>query len=235
MPNFPEMRMLSKSLAGAALLLVVSACGASGPLDGVGDASTEWLREGAAATTTTEVRVVVELGNEGLVGTADLLWANDDLGATGVSDPVQVIRGVWDRQVGSRFVQASRSEIAAALPTIRFPSLVTEDVRWVTSQLVYDSVTGQLDANTAVAFGLWSVEPYTAADGQLGVLRVGEAPGDVGTARSDTVPIVVPDGVNLGWTEGGLRYQIFCRASIPDVVCDAIIDSFVPLATLLAS
>jgi hypothetical protein len=41
--------------------------------------------------------------------------------------------------------------------------------------------------------------------------------------------------VNLGWTEGGLRYEIFCRASIPDVVCDAIIDSFVPLATLLAS
>ena len=76
---------------------------------------------------------------------------------------------------------------------------------------------------------------FRSADGQLGVLRVGEAPGDVGTARSDTVPIVVPDGVNLGWTEGGLRYEIFCRASIPDAVCDAIIDSFVPLATLLAS
>ena len=49
------------------------------------------------------------------------------------------------------------------------------------------------------------------------------------------VPILVPDGVNLGWTEGGLRYEMFCRASIPDAVCEAIIDSFVPLSTLLAS
>ena len=80
MPNFPEMRLLEKSVAGGALLLVLAACGASGPLDGLGDASTEWLREGGGATTTTDVRVVVELGNEGLVGTADLLWANDDLG-----------------------------------------------------------------------------------------------------------------------------------------------------------
>ncbi|GMQ85869.1 MAG: hypothetical protein BMS9Abin07_1438 [Acidimicrobiia bacterium] len=228
------MRTLTRILAGAGLLLVLSACGAAGPLDGLGDASSEWLQEGAAVTSTTGARVLVEVGNEGLVGTADLLWANDDLGTTGLDDPLQVIQGVWDRRVGTRFVQASRSEVATALPTIRFPSLVSEGVQWVTSQLVYDPATGQLDANTSAAFGLWSVEPYTAADGQLGVLRVGEAPGDVGTARSDTVPIVVPDGVNLGWTEGGLRYEMFCRASIPETACEAIIDSFVPLSTLLA-
>ena len=178
--------------------------------------------------------MVFEVANEGLVGSGDLLWANDDLGDGGLSEPLVVIRGVWSRQIGSRFVQASRGEIAAAMPTIRFPSLVSEDVNWITSQLVFEPATGELDGNTSVAFGLWSVEPYSVTEGQLGVLRVGAAPGDVGAGRSDTVPILVPDGVNLGWTEGGLRYEMFCRASIPDAVCEAIIDSFVPLSTLLA-
>ena len=178
--------------------------------------------------------MVFEVANEGLVGSGDLLWANDDLGDGGLSEPLVVIRGVWSRQIGSRFVQASRGEIAAAMPTIRFPSLVSEDVNWITSQLVFEPATGELDGNTSVAFGLWSVEPYSVTEGQLGVLRVGAAPGDVGAGRSDTVPILVPDGVNLGWAEGGLRYEMFCRASIPDAVCEAIIDSFVPLSTLLA-
>jgi hypothetical protein len=107
-------------------------------------------------------------------------------------------------------------------------------VQWVTSQLVFDQATGHLDGNTSAAFGLWAVEPYTVTEGQIGVLRVGAAPGDVGAGRSDTVPILVPDGVNLGWTEGGLRYELFCRASIPDAVCEAMTDSFAPLSTLLA-
>ena len=217
------------------MLLVLSSCGESGPLDGLGDRSTEFVRIGVEATTTTEARVVFLVANEGLVGSGDLLWTNDDLGGGGLSEPPVVIRGVWSRQIGSRFVQASRGEIAAAMPTIRFPSLVSEDVNWITSQLVFDPVTGELDGNTSAAFGLWSVEPYTVTEGQLGVLRVGSAPGDVGAGRNDTVPILVPDGVNLGWTEGGLRYEMFCRASIPDAVCEAIIDSFAPLSTLLAS
>lgn len=217
------------------MLLVLSSCGESGPLDGLGDRSTEFVRVGVEATTTTEARVVFLVANEGLVGSGDLLWTNDDLGGGGLSEPPVVIRGVWSRQIGSRFVQASRGEVAAAMPTIRFPSLVSEDVNWITSQLVFDPATGELDGNTSAAFGLWSVEPYTVTEGQLGVLRVGSALGDVGAGRSDTVPILVPDGVNLGWTEGGLRYEMFCRASIPDAVCEAIIDSFVPLSTLLAS
>ncbi len=217
------------------LLFAATACGEGGPLDGLGDRSSEWVNEGVVATTTTQARVVFEVANEGMVGTSDLLWSNDDLGDAGTTGSAQVVQAVWARQIGSRFVQASRYEIASALPTIRFPGLVSEDVRWVTSQLVYDRATGELDGNTSVAFGLWSVEPYTVTEGQLGVLRVGAAPGDVGAGRSDTVPILVPDGVNLGWTEGGLRYEMFCRASIPDAACQAIIDSFVPLSTLLES
>ena len=228
-------RTVTTLFAGAALALVLVACGEQGPLDGFGERSSEWVSEGVVATTTSEARVVFQVANEGLVGTADLLWTNDDLGDSAVGEPALVVRGVWARQIGSRFVQASRNEIAAALPTIRFPSLVPEDVAWITSQLVYDPATGHLDGNTSVAFGLWAVEPYTVTEGQLGVLRVGAAPGDAGAGRSDTVPILVPDGVNLGWTEGGLRYEMFCRGSIPDAVCEAIIESFVPLSSLSGS
>ncbi len=217
------------------LLFAATACGEGGPLDGLGDRSSEWVNEGVVATTTTQARVVFEVANEGMVGTSDLLWSNDDLGEAGITGAIQVVQAVWARQIGSRFVQASRYEIAGALPTIRFPGLVPEDVKWITSQLVFDLATGELDGNTSVAFGLWSVEPYTVTAGQLGVLRVGAAPGDAGAGRSDTVPILVPDGVNLGWTEGGLRYEMFCRASIRDAVCQAIIDSFAPLSTLLES
>jgi Prokaryotic lipoprotein-attachment site len=220
-------------IALLALSLTLAACGESGPLDGLGDRSSQWVQEGVDATTTTQARVVFQVANEGLVNTGDLHWSNDDLGDVGIVDPEQVIHTVWARQIGSRFVQASRFEIAGALPSIRFPGLVPQDVQWVTSQLVYDQATGELDGSTSAAFGLWSVEPYTIGEGQLGVLRVGEAPLEAGTGRSDTVPILVPDGVNLAWTEGGLRYELYCRASITDAVCEAIIDSFVPLATLL--
>ena len=154
---------------------------------------------------------------------------------SGSDDPQAVISTVWNRQLGSRFVQASRAEIAKALPTIRFPEAVPEAVRWVTSQLVYDPATGLLDADTSSAFGFWTVEPYTADSGQLAVLRVGPAPDGTGAARSDVVPIVVPDGLSLGWTEAGLRYELFCQASVTDEVCNAIVDSFLPLSDLLVS
>lgn len=217
------------------LALGLSACGEFGPLEGVGERSAAWVTA-ATVPTTTSPPVVVEVGGEGLVGAGDLLWVNDDIGATAPpDDPLAMVAAVWNRQVGSRFVQASRVEIAAALPTIRFPEAVPEDVRWVTSQLVFDPATGLLDANTSAAFGFWTVEPYTAESGRLGVLRVGVAPDGVGGARSDIVPIIVPDGLSLGWTEAGLRYELFCQASVTDEVCNAVAEDFVPLGDLLLS
>lgn len=218
-----------------ACAFAVGACGESGPLEGVGQRSASWVTA-ATIPTTTSPAVVAEIGDEGLVGAGDILWVNDDIGPAEASDdPQAMIAAVWQRQLGSRFVQASRVEIATALPTIRFPEAVPEDVRWVTSQLVFDPATGLLDADTSAAFGLWIVEPYTAEGGRLGVLRIGMAPDGVGGAKSDVVPIIVPDGLSLGWTEAGLRYELFCRASVTDAVCDAISDAFVPLSDLLTS
>lgn len=216
-----------------ALAVIAAACGEAGPLERVGEASSGWVTAVTVSTTTTP-SVVIKVGNEGLIGAGDVLWANDDIGpASPSSDPRFAIATVWDRENGSRFVQSSRAEIAAALPTVRFPEAVPEDVRWVTSQLVFDPATGLLDVDTAAAFGLWTVEPYTVESGRLVVLRVGSAPDGVSAAKSDVVPIILSDGLSLGWTEAGLRYELFCRVTIPEPVCNAIVDSFVPLNGLL--
>ena len=72
-------------------------------------------------------------------------------------------------------MQAGRFEIAAALPGVEFPRLVPEKVTHISSQLVFDPLTGTLDVGTSAAFGLWTAEPYTVPriEGQLVVLRVG--------------------------------------------------------------
>jgi len=229
----PGSSFASAVLLTIGLALVLSACGEAGPFARVGEASAGWVTA-ATVPTTTSPPVVVEVGDEGLIGASDVIWANDDIGATILTDdPQGMIAIVWNRQVGSRFVQASRTEIASALPTVRFPDAVPEDVSWVTSQLVYDPALGLLDADTSAAFGFWSVEPYTAETGRVAVLRAGAAPDGVGGARSDVVPIIVPDGLSLGWTHAGLRYELFCQASVTEAVCNALVDSFVPLSELL--
>jgi hypothetical protein len=211
--------------------LVLAACGESGLLDGVGERTRE-LVEGTTTTTLEGIVVEVDPIEEGLVGPEDLLWFNDDIDPQFAGRAQDVIRSVWDRKLNSRFVQASRSEIAAAMPSVLFPDLMPIDVRWVTSQLVYDNTTGALDPDTAAAFGFWVSEPYQSDTARLGVLRIGFAPIDAATGRSDIVPILVPDGISLGWTEAGYRYELFCRSSISDELCTEVAASTVPLHEL---
>ncbi|MEN8114056.1 MAG: hypothetical protein ABFS21_06675 [Actinomycetota bacterium] len=229
------MATVRRVLVVAILAVLAVSCGESGPFERVGEASGGWVTA-ATVPTTSAPEVIVEIGNEGLVGAQDVLWANDDVGASDPgNDPVGTIADVWSRHGSSRFVQANRAEIATALPTIRFPETVPEDVRWVTSQLVYDPASAHLDGDTSAAFGFWAVEPYTVESGRMAVLRVGTAPVGAGAEKSNPVSIIVPDGLSVGWTEAGLRYELFCRAPISEVVCTAIADSFVPLSGLLPS
>ncbi len=222
-------RVLAAAMLAA---LLGAACGEAGPLDGVGRISERWV---AGATTTSSTIPVepVGTGGEGLVRATDVLWFNDDLSGEALGAPEAVIAAVWRRRTGSRFVQASRREIAAALPTIRFPRLVPSDVRWITSQLVYDEATGLLDPDTSAAFGLWVVEPYTANEGRLAVLRIGAAPPGSPPGRGDVVPVVVPDGLSLSWTDAGLRYELFCRSTISEELCRRVATSTVPMEDLL--
>jgi len=215
----------------AVATVAVAGCGASGPLDGLGDASRGFAFGGATTTTTIPVLDAGTSG-ESLVAATDVLWLNDRLANEAVGSATAVVAGVWERREGSRFIQASRAEIATALPTLQFPALVPSETRWVTSQLVYDLDSGGLDADTAAAFGMWQVEPYTVTEGRLMVLRVGFAPADAGAERSDVTPIVVPDGLSLVWTEAGLRYEMFCRSNLSEELCGEVAVSFVPLGGL---
>lgn len=218
----------------AAFALVAAACGEAGPLDGVGGRASEWVHEVEIPATVAPV-VDADVDNVGLIDTADVLWFNDDLeDEAAVADAEAVIAAVWARESGSRFVQSSRVEVAAALPTIRFPGRIPPEVRWITSQLVFEASTGTLDGDTSAAFGLWQVEPYSITDGRVGVLRVAPASPGVGAERSDVVPILVPDGISLGWTEAGLRYELFCRSAVPEDVCHEVAASFVLLTGLLS-
>lgn len=222
-------------LVCAAFGVVVAACGTAGPLDGLGERSSEWVHEVEATVVASPV-VDLEPSPGETAATADVLWFNDDLEEqTSGDDPESVVAGVWGRRTGSRFVQASRAEVVAAVPGIMFPAQVPSDVRWITSQLVFDSSSGTLDGETSAAFGLWQAEPYSITDGRIGVLRVGPASEAIAPERSDVIPIVVPDGISLGWSEAGFRYELFCRSAVSEGLCDQVADSFVPLSELLPS
>ena len=189
--------------------------------------------EGDVTTTTTVVPVVAGRGDEGLIGATDVQWFNDDSADQMTGTPEEVINGVWRRELNSRFVQSSRMEIAAALPSIMFPDLVPETVRWTTSQLVSDETTGTLDPDTSAAFGIWTADPYQSDPARLGVLRVGKVASVLLPMRSDIVPIIVPDGISLGWTEAGYRYELFCRSDISEELCVDVANSTSPLSGLL--
>jgi hypothetical protein len=220
------------AIAGLAVSALLMGCGEAGILDGVGDATRGYV-QGDETTTTTIVAVVAGTGDEGLIGASDVQWFNDDLSNQMTGTPDEVVRGVWERELNSRFVQSSRSEIALALPSLMFPDLVPESVRWITSQLVFDETTGALDADTTAAFGLWISDPYQSNAARLGVLRVGEAASDLLAARSEIVPIIVPDGISLGWIEAGHRYELFCRSDISEELCIDVAHSAAPLSGLL--
>ena len=129
--------------------LIVAGCGDAGLLDGVGDRTREAVQ---GETTTTSLVVAVAAGvDEALVSSADLLWFNDDIVPRYTGPSVEVIESVWTRQRSSRFVQAARVEIASALPSLAFPEQVPAQVRWITSQLVYNESTGDLSADTSSA------------------------------------------------------------------------------------
>lgn len=215
-----------------ALSMLLVGCGDVGLLDGLGG-STRAFIEGDTTTTTTVFAVVAGTGDERLIGAAHVQWFNDEVANQMTGTPDVVIAGVWQRELNSRFVQSSRAEIAAALPSITFPELVPETVLWITSQLVYDETTGTLDPDISAAFGIWTADPYQFDGARLGVLRVGKAAGDLLPTRSGIVSIIVPDGLSLGWQEAGYRYELFCRSDISEELCVDVASSAAPLSGLL--
>lgn len=217
------------------LVLVVSltaaACGGGGLLDGLGDRSKEIVYAGV---TTTTVRVIdtVVAGPVGAARASDLVWYNDGIAGEGHGEPNQVIAAVWSRGDGSSpAIQASRGEIAAALPGIEFPELVPENVKWVTSQLVFDVASATLGADTSAQFGLWHLEPYTAEGGRSAVMWVRPA------GPNDPIGQIVPEGVeaglNLSWVSDGYQYRIFCPIGLIEDQCWQMAETAMPLSMLV--
>lgn len=160
------MRILKSGALLLALALALAGCG-NEPLQTLGKRSSEWVSEPTIVTTTT-IPVTVPL-----VAPADnLIWFNDEIG-TASPDPESVVALVFARREGDRFIQASRAEIATALPGIGFPSRFPPLAGYVTSQLVIEN-SGEIADDPSAAFGIWTAEPYTRSRsvGQMIVLRV---------------------------------------------------------------
>lgn len=226
---------VKKLLLIVCLALVAVSCGESGMLDGVGDRTREFV-EGQTTTTVSIPSVAAGVEGESVVAATDVLWYNDQKTPQFTGDPDQVVGDVWlGRTENSRFVQSSRAEIASALPALTFPSLVPAQVRWITSQLVYKEALGTLDPDTSAAFGLWSTDPYQSDTGRVAVLRVGLAPVDTPTQRSEILPISVPDGLSVSWSDNTMRYELFCRSELSEDLCIEVAESSEPLVLLLGS
>jgi hypothetical protein len=213
--------------------LVAAGCG--DVLGGVGDLSRDFIH-GGTTTSTTTTTLPQAGGGMALTGlSSDVVWVNDEFALTTGEAADAVIRQVWQRSSGvDPYVQASRREIAAALPGIEFPRLVPEKVTYISSQLVFDTQTGTLDVATSAAFGLWTAEPYTVPriEGQLVVLRVGlrsalpdEGSGDISTFQ-------VTDGRELAWAAGDYVYQLYCRRGISEESCFAMAGALTSLQLL---
>ena len=213
-------RISARVTAAAVFAVALAACGEAGVLDGLGTRSQDAVLEDLQQTTTTVI-VDTEDGTERTaVAAADVDWYNDVIERQFQGEPSLVVNKVWQRREGeSRFIQASRLEISQALPDVRFPGLLPEDVGWITSQLVYDVSSATLDRDISAAFGLWAVEPYTVTEGRVAVLRVGQADEDDQLRGFDILADPVDDGLSLSWVTGAYRYELFCRASLVEDLC----------------
>jgi hypothetical protein len=229
-----SVRNRNRAVALALAMVVISGCG--DPLRGVGDLSRRIVHgdEDTSTTTTTEVTSGAVLDLKGV--NRDVTWFNDGLDAGAGTVPREdLIRAVWERGGDEAdFVQASRGEISAALPGIRFPRLVPVAATFVSSQLIFDRQTATLDVSTAAAFGLWAAEPYTVprTEGQVAVLRVGLRTLDTGQQEGEILTFTLSTGRELAWVEGDYVYQLFCRTGVTEEACFAIAESTTPLSLL---
>lgn len=202
-----------------------------------------------------------QVGGSALAPVIGSDWFNNNLAPVGGTSPAEIISGVYARANASDpFVQATPAEIAIALPGVVFPSLTPPEVRYITSQLVYDLNNLTLAADQVAAFGLWTVEPYTRSRsvGQQGVLTV--IPDDEGLAAvasgtADTscaryidqnVECTVQEvgtspaweltdqlGVTLVWYGDSYRYELFLRSGIAPNLAIEMADSARPLGSLV--
>ena len=219
-----------------ALLMALASCGES-PLEHAGEASTGWIGDGTSVTTTTTT--APSAPSVELMTATGLSWTNDRLVQFTAQTPAAVIGLAWEASSGREsYVQAHRQTIARAVPRVKVPGAVPDDVVYVTSQLVFGSTPGELSEEWLAAFGFWTVVPYSHSRsvGQSVVLHIGQVVRDRGFSceklplavsqicRDEIVAglgeaseVVAPDGVTLRWDDGEYHYRLFCRTDSPEM------------------
>lgn len=236
-----------------AALLAVASCGDQ-PLDSMGWRSSDWINEPTVPTT-----VAVNTTTPTVVAVDDLFWSNDVIETENLNDPEAMLAEVFARRGGDRFVQASRFEIAVALPDVAFPARVPAGAEWVSSQLIFDN-DGNVADDPSAAFGIWSTEPYTRSRSvaQMAVLRVSmdlEAATALATGEADPSCARFTDrdtdacevlaigdhdawllrasgGPTLVWYEGPYRYELFGRSFVPQAVLRSMVADMVTLTSI---
>ncbi len=236
------------------LALLVGGCGGD-PLSHIGEGSSDWIQEPTVITVSS-----TQASGSALAPVIGSDWFNNDLAPVGGTSPAEIISGVYARAKPSDpFVQATPAEIAIALPGVVFPSLTPPEVRFITSQLVYDLSDVTLASDQVAAFGLWTVEPYTRSRsvGQQGVYTV--IPDDEGLAavasgntdtscarfidrqvecsvqEVDTGPaweLTDQLGTTLVWYGDTYRYELFLRSGLATGLAIEMAESARPLDSL---
>jgi hypothetical protein len=241
--------------AAAALALILVACG-DAPLGSLGQRSSDWLGEPTVITTST-VPSTVPL----VVDARGLTWFNDQLGGQFLDDPEALKTAIFARRGGDLFIQASRAEIVALLPDIKFPSSTPYLSEYVTSQLVFDE-RGDLAEDPVAAFGIWSSEPYTRSRSvaQMIVMTVSvdaEGAAEVASGantscerfadRTNEVCAVstvsgrpvwsleAANGTTMIWFDGEYRYEHFGRSYVTTEALQRMVLDPVPLSGLEAA
>lgn len=248
------MRKASRATAFFAAAMMLVACGEA-PFASLGRRSSEWITEPTIITTTT-VPVTVP----SVIGSDVLKWFNDTIVTTAPLDnPVAVEDEIFDRRAGDLFIQASRAEVIALLPDVKFPAAAPYLAEYVTSQVVFDR-SGELSEDPIATFGVWSSEPYTRSRSvaQMLVLEVASDPeasaavqapdADVSCARfadrSTQVcesfsiegrpvwSLTAENGTTLVWFDGIYRYELFGRTFVPVSTLQEMAVESLPLAEL---
>lgn len=248
-----DLRTSVGTAAIVALVLGLAACG-DAPLGSLGQRSSDWLGEPTVITTST-VPSTVPL----VVDARVLTWFNDELGGQFLDDPEALKTAVFARRGGDLFIQASRAEIVALLPDIKFPSSTPYLSEYVTSQVVFDE-RGNLANDPVAAFGIWSSEPYTRSRSvaQMIVLSVSidpETAAEVASAGADnscerfadrtnevcavnTVSgrpvwsLEASNGTTMIWFDGQYRYELFGRSYVTAEALQRMVLDPVPLSEL---
>lgn len=223
-----------------------------------------WISDASAPSTLPSTTTSTTIPPPSLRPTSGVAWANDSLAVVlevegNVPSAEEVVAAVWAGGSGTdRYIQAARSDIALALPGLGFPSLLPDDARYISSQLVYSLETGRLAGETVAAFGVWTVEPYTQQRdiAQRAVLLVG--PDDVDRVSLSIDPsggcawfrdrdfrscVAGPDDLNpswwvetfegrtLIWLDGVYRYELRGRG-VDSAVVEAMARSMAPISEL---